>query len=273
MTTAVANRLTPKTLAGLNVTRVQERSSYFNMLIYGDSGVGKTTLAGSAQAVLAMSPVLVIDIEGGTESLKHSYPNVEMIRVTTWKEMQEVYNVLHDGDHPYQTVVLDSLTEIQKFNMYDIMNDLAQKRPDLDPDVPGMREWGKNLEQIRRFVRGFRDLDIHTLFTSLAKSDKDQKTGITTTKPSLSGKMADEVAAFLDVVVYYYVKQIGDGTDAEFKRLLLTAKTDSQVAKDRTGRLPMVIESPTMQNIYDLMTGNNDNEILDIDSLTTTEKE
>lgn len=271
---ASANRLTPKTLAGLNVTKVEERSSYFNMLIYGDSGVGKTTLAGSADAVPQMGPVLVIDIEGGTESLKHSYPNVEMVRVTTWKEMQEVYNVLHDGDHPYQTCILDSLTEIQKFNMYDIMNDLAQKRPDLDPDVPGMREWGKNLEQIRRFVRGFRDLDIHTLFTSLAKSDKDQKTGITTTKPSLSGKMADEVAAFLDVVVYYYVKQIGDGSDAEFKRLLLTTKTDSQVAKDRTGRLPMIIEDPTMQVIYDLMTGKKaGNDQLDIDSLTTTEKE
>lgn len=253
----VGETLSQKKLAGLVVQPVQERSQYYNILIYGDSGTGKTTLAGSADAVPSMRPVLFVDIEGGTASLQHSYPEVETVRVTTWKEMQEVYNALHDGDHGYKTVVLDSLTEIQKFNMYSIMGEVMQKRPDLDPDVPSMREWGKNLEQIRRMVRGFRDLDMHTIFTSLNKTEKDQKTGLTTMKPSLSGKMADEVAAFLDIVVYYYVKQIGDGDDAEFKRLLLTQKTDSQVAKDRSGRLPMIIENPTMAEIHKLMTATN----------------
>lgn len=247
--------LTETMFAGLTVSPVQERSQFFNLLIYGESGVGKTTLAGSCDAVAAMRPVLNIDIEGGTESLRHSYPDVETVRVKTWKEVQGVYNELAEGTHKYRTVLLDSLTEIQKFNMYNIMTDLAQKRPDLDPDVPGMREWGKNLEQIRRMVRAFRDLEMHTIFTALVREEKNQKTGLTTMQPSLSGKMAGEVAAFLDVVVYYYVKQIGDGTEAEFKRLLLTQKTDTQVAKDRSGKLPMVMESPNMQMIFDYMTG------------------
>ena len=227
------------------------------MLVYGDSGTGKTTLAGSADEVPEMRPVLFVDIEGGTESLRHSYPNVETVRVQNWKQMQDVYNVLHSGEHEYKTVVLDSLTEIQKFNMYNIMHDTIAKRPDLDPDVPSMREWGKNLEQMRRMVRGFRDLDMHTIFTALNMTDKDQKTGITTMQPSLSGKLAKEVAAFLDIVAYYYVKQVGDGQDAEFLRLLLTQKTDSQVAKDRTGRLPMIIEKPTMSDIFKFMTSEN----------------
>lgn len=247
--------LTVRSLAGLEIRPVEERSTFYNILIYGDSGTGKTTLAGSADAVPSMRPVLFVDVEGGTESLRHAYPDVDTVRVTTWKQMQELYNALYLGEHPYRTIVLDSLTEIQKFNMYGIMHDLAQKRPDLDPDIPGMREWGKNLEQLRRFVRGFRDLPMHTIFTALNRTDKDTKTGITTMKPSLSGKLADEVAAFLDVVVYYYVKQIGDGTEAEFKRLLLTQKTDAQVAKDRSGRLPMVIENPTMSLIHELMLG------------------
>lgn len=246
----MSETLTKKTLAGLEVRPVQERSAFFNMMFYGDSGTGKTTLAGSADEVPAMRPVLFIDIEGGTESLRHSYPEVETVRVTTWKEMQNVYNVLYEGKHGYKTVVLDSLTEIQKFNMYTIMDSVVQKRPDLDPDVPSMREWGKNLEQLRKMVRGFRDLEMHTIFTALNKSEKDQKTGVTSMKPSLSGKLADEVAAFLDVVCYYYVKQIGDGEDAEFRRLLLTQKTDAQVAKDRTGKLPMIIEDPNLSLIH-----------------------
>ena len=247
--------LTTKSFAGLKVVPVAERSPFLNILVYGDSGTGKTTLAGSADAVPEMRPVLVVDVEGGTESLKHSYPEVEVVRVTSWKEMQDVYNALYEGNHGYRTVILDSLTEIQKFNMYSIMNQLTQQYPDRDPDVPSMREWGKNLEQIRKFVRAFRDLEMHTIFTALSKTDKNEKTGVSVTQPSLSGKMAGEVAAFLDVVCYYYVKQIGDDDDMEFKRLLLSTKTDTIVAKDRTGKLPMVMESPTMASLFAVMNG------------------
>jgi hypothetical protein len=169
--------------------------------------------------------------------------------------MQNVYSTLYDGDHPFKTIVLDSLTEIQKFNMYEIMGKVIEEHEERDRDVPSMREWGKNLEQIRRLVRGFRDLEMHTIFTALARNDKNERTGQVTTKPSLSGKMADEVAAFLDIVCYYYVKQIGPDGEAEFKRLLLTQKTDSQIAKDRSGRLPMVMEYPTMRGIFDLVIG------------------
>jgi len=246
--------LTPKTLGGLTVIPVQERSSFLNILIYGDSGVGKTTLAGSADSVPAMRPVLFVDMEGGIESLKRTeYTEVETVRVKNWKEMQTVYDVLHSGDHNYKTVVLDSLTEIQKFNMYNVMGELMQKRPDLDPDVPGMREWGKNLEQMRRMVRGFRDLEMHTIFTALAKTDKDEKTGLKSILPMLSGQLAAQVAAFMDIVVYYYVKQIGNGDDAQFLRLLLTRKTEAVVAKDRSGQLPAVVQMPTMQVLFDEM--------------------
>jgi hypothetical protein len=40
------------------------------------------------------------------------------------------------------------------------------------------------------------------------------------------------------------------------KRILLTTATEQQVAKDRSDRLPPVVESPTMQTLYDIITGN-----------------
>jgi hypothetical protein len=224
------------------------------MLIYGDSGIGKTTLAGSADAVPMMRPVLFVDIEGGTESLRNPYPEVEQVRVKNWNEMQDLYGALYDGKHKYQTVVIDSLTEAQKFSMYEIMHKLAEIRPDQDPDIPSMREWGKNIEQIRKFVRAFRDLPMHTIFTALAKSDKNARTGIATWKPSLSGKLADEVAAFLDIVGYYYIKEVPDEEGGTLQqRMLLTQKTEEFVAKDRSGRLPVVVEKPTMSSLFELM--------------------
>jgi hypothetical protein len=234
--------LTPASLGGLTVHKVStEKVPYLNILVYGESGIGKTVFAGSADQIPDMRPVLFVDIEGGTFSLQNFGFNVDVVRVTTWNQMQQLYNELAEGKHNYQTVVLDSLTEIQKFNMYQVMSDMIDKKgPDVDPDIPSIREWGKNMEQIRKFVRAFRDLPMHTIFTALARVDKDDRTGIRWTKPSLSGKLADEVAAFLDEVFFYYMKQVPnpDGEGTINQRLILTQKTESTIGKDRSGRLP-----------------------------------
>jgi phage nucleotide-binding protein len=260
----MADTLMPGKLGNLKVTKAQTRGQYLNLMIYGDSGIGKTTLAGSADAVIEMSPTLVVDVEGGTESLRHAYPNVDVVRVKTWYEMQQVYDELHAGRHHYKTIILDSLTEIQKFSMYQIMEDLVDRKEDADPDVPGMREWGKNIEQIRRFVRAFRDLPMNVIFTALSKEDKNPRTGKSKTNPSLSGKLAGEIPAFLDVVLYYYIKRVDD----EEQRLLLSAPTETVTAKDRTARLPIVMDAPTMEKIYHCILGKPEAEEPDLEALT-----
>lgn len=245
--------LSPGQLAGLQIETVAQRSQFLNCMIYGDSGIGKTTLAGSASVVRGMAPVLLIDVEGGTESLRNPYPNVEVVRVKSIDQFQDVYNALYKGDHKYKTTIIDSGTEVQRFGMTEIMRELIERRPDLDPDVPGMREYGKSLNQMRKIVRGFRDLEMHTIFTALNGSFKDERTGLTMMQPSFTGQFAREVPALLDIVMYYYVKTVEENGERTLKRLLLTKKTDSQVAKDRTNKLPMIIEDPTMQIIYDLV--------------------
>lgn len=234
-------------IAGLPVSKVIEAPTTFNMLIYGHSGAGKTRLAGSADAVPELRRVLFIDVEGGTLTLKNTpYNEVEVVRVKTWQEMEEIYSVLHSGQHHYNTVIIDSLTEIQKMSMDRIMRKLVEENEDRDADVPGVREWNINIEQVRKYVRKFRDLPVNTIFTALEHNEKNMRTGATLRKPSLSGKVKDEVAAFLDIVVYLYTKEVGD----ENKRMLLTGQTADTVAKDRSNKLPMVIENPTMATIY-----------------------
>lgn len=242
-------KLTPQMLGGLKVESVADAMPWINALFYADSGIGKTWLAGSASAVEELSPVLLIDIEGGKLTLREEWPKVETVRVQSWEEMQKLYDELYKGN-PYKTLLFDSLTEIQKFSMYEIMKVLAKEGRSsgapVDEDVPGMREWGKNLEQVRKMVRAFRDLPCNTIFTALVASEKNARTGKTHMKPSLPGKLGGEVAAFVDIVGYLYMKEMDD----EMKRFMLFNATEEQIAKDRSNKLPMVMEAPTMEKIH-----------------------
>lgn len=234
-------------IAGLPVSKVSEQQRYFNMLIYGNSGAGKTRLAGSADAVPELRRVLFIDVEGGTLTLRNTpYKEIEVIRIKSWQDMESVYNELYAKPDMFNTVIIDSLTEIQKMSMDRIMRRLVEENEERDADVPGVREWNINIEQTRKYVRKFRDLPMNTIFTALEHSEKNMRTGSIKRKPSLSGKVKDEVAAFLDIVVYLYTKEVGENN----VRLLLTGNTEDTVAKDRSNQLPMLIENPTMEAIY-----------------------
>lgn len=242
--------LTKNSLGGLPVSSVSDIPPYINMLVYGDPGVGKTVLAGSASVVPELSPVLYIDVEGGTLSLRQRFPDVHVVRVKSFNDFGKLFSELQKSDHGYKTVVLDSITEIQKFGMYEIMRRTLEDDPDRDPDLPGIGEWGKNTEQMRRTIRAFRDLPMNTIFLALGATDQDKK-GNRLTKPALSAKLAAEIAGFLDVVCYMYKKT--DRDTGEVKRLLLTAGTDEFIAKDRTDKLPPILEDPDMKTIHKIM--------------------
>jgi hypothetical protein len=244
----------------VEVKTASDFHGYINMAVYGDPGVGKTRLAGSAFDVPEMSPVLVVDVEGGQLTLRDCYPDVSVVRVKAWDDFSNIYRdlftQLNKGTCKYKTVVIDNLSEMQKFNMQDIMNDLLAANPDRDPYVPSVREWGKNGEMIRRTIRGFRDLPCHTIFTLHRAVEMNDNGDIVRVYPSLSGKLANEISGFMDEVFFMYVKMVSK----EQKRLLLTTATGKEVAKDRSDRLPTVVEEPTMALLYDYMFRNKSKE-------------
>lgn len=243
-------KLTPDSLGGLKIEKAIDRAPFLNMLIYGDSGIGKTVLCGSASVVEAMSPVLFLDVEGGVEPLRTMYPDVDVVRIKKVKDLVSAYQGLA-GKHPYKTVVIDSLTELQKLYMGEIMVNVVKEDSDRDPDVPGMYEWNKNTEQVRKLVRAYRDLPVNTIFTALAEQRKIDN--LTKTVPSFSNKLIGEIPAIVDLVLYFYTKMKGQN---EILRFLLTQKTEKIVAKDRTTKLPVLVEEPTFTDLHNLIYGN-----------------
>ena len=253
------SKLTIDTIAGLRVAKPTVDIT-LNMLVYGDPGVGKTRLAGSACIVPEMSPVLLLDFEGGTLSLAGDYnavdvwPDPKDERRPTWKDIDKLYGQLY-AKNPYRTIILDSITEVQKFCLSEIMKQVVQGNPDRDPDIASLREWGKQSEQLRRLVRALRDLPCNTIFTALRHDEKDDKGNLIKTRPALPGQLKGEVAGYVDIVVYMYQKEFAQGPNRTMKTLLLTQGTEKQIAKDRSGKLPPIMEAVTMQNIYNLVNG------------------
>lgn len=248
---ATAEVLTPTTLGGLPLTTVADKQEFFNMLVYGPSGAGKTVLAGSSVDVPEMNPVIFLDVEGGTLSLRNRYPSVQRVRIQSWQDLVNAYVDLKDGKIKCKTVVLDSISEMQNFGMDDIMRAAVEKAlddgDDRDPDLPQIAEHGKSAERMRKIIRRFRDLPMNVIFTALDRTDTDKKNR-KSIRPLLAPKVADQVPGFLDVVVYMYKKEV----DSEIKRLICTMATDEITAKDRTDSLPPLMEDPTMPKIYEL---------------------
>lgn len=245
-------------------------TTYFNAMIYGDPGVGKTQAAASATEVEELCPVLLIDVEGGTLVLQNTYPNIDIEPVRNWGEMAKLWKRLYDNDCKlpistldlkseqwvegemihYRTLIVDNTSELQRLNMRRIMAEVVKEHPERDEDIPSQREYGKNLEQMRAFFRQFRDLPANVIFTAHAMKDKDERTGVITIAPGFTGKMSSEVGGYIDEVLYLSVRPTkggeGDNKRSPNTRVLLTDKTGNIIAKDRSGNLDRVIENPTM---------------------------
>lgn len=229
----------------------EEVSSYLDLLVYGDAGVGKTYLCGTAADHEATRPVLLIDCEGGTTTIRHR-PDVDVKRIRSLKELEELYEQLFfDTTGYYRTVALDSLTELQDVDMKAIMEAAYERKPDkVDKDVPSPREWGIGRNHIRKIVRAFRDLPTNFIMTALADEKKEEGEP-TRYAPALPGKLQKEIPGFMNCVGYMQADPKGD----EIVRTIQFQKTRRVVAKDRFDVLGPVLENPSVPLMIEKITG------------------
>lgn len=235
-------------LKNLEITS-PDKIEYLNMLVYGEFGVGKTYLCGTAQDHPKTGPILLLDVEGGTVTLRHR-PDIEVVQPRTLEDIAKIHEQLRiNNDGHYKTVIIDSLTELADLDMREVMRKMHQARPDRDPDVADKREWGIVRTHMRKIVRAFKDLPMNTIVTALLLQDKDDITGKTTFYPSLSGKMRTEIPGFFDVVGYMSSSVNGEETTRRIQFL----KTDKVTAKDRTSSFGSYLDNPTIPMMWDML--------------------
>lgn len=231
------------------ITSIEDVPVTAKVVLYSDPGVGKTTAA-------ALSPKpLFINCEGGTLSLNkfkkfHKQLDIKTIRAETLEDLKNLFWYLKSGDHDRQTVILDSLTEIQQISMQEI---LADPRRDAkhDKDTPMLADYAKNTSQLRKIVRAFRDLPMNVVFTCLSAESKDDSDGSVQVRPNLTPKLASDVMGYVDVVGYMFVADVGERKGI---RKLLTQPKGKYLAKDRSGTLGLGMEEPTMFEVFHRIT-------------------
>jgi len=210
---------------------------YFNGLLFGDPGSGKTSLAVSAQDHPKMADVLVINHEGGLLSVAHR-GDIRAVDVHTTEELEDILIRLKQRDKEYKgirTVIIDSATELQTVNLEEIVQREAKKKSGRNKNDIYRADYGESTVQLKRVFRGFRDIRRHVIFTALAKYVYPKMPeGADTTNvdplaviPSLTAKLASSLMGYVDFVWFCYYDKDED------KYRVLTQPEDAFFAKTR----------------------------------------
>lgn len=225
------------------IISIQDVDDKVNLMIYGDSGVGKTQLAGSDDKVLFVAPE---DNSDGLLSAKLAGSTAEKWPIKKWDDLAEAFNYLYHLDEiPYNWVVIDSLTEMQMMAMRGILDAAIDENPSRDPDIPQLQDWQKYYEMVKRMIKAFNALDVNVLYTALSRVAEDPD-GVEYLLPDLQGKKdnyAKQVSSWMTSFGYMSVKRKKvegeDGAKPVFvdERRITWRDTGLVKGKDRTNAL------------------------------------
>lgn len=234
-----------------------ESDAQLSAVIYGDPGVGKSRLSATSPA-----PRLVIDAEGSHRFIKANKikwnpltdPVPELgdwdtclVAALDWDTFERIYAVLRTGNHPFKSVVIDTLTELQKRLVDDVSGVDQTTQP----------QWGSILRSMDDYLRKFRDLLDHpsnplTAVIIVAHADFNEK--VDKFEPLLRGSIKKMLPGHFDLIGYMFLSHDEEGNK---KRGLLIEQTvkagRTYVAKDRTDALTIqhgpVIDNPDISDM------------------------
>jgi len=207
------------------------------MLLYGASGVGKTVFASSAPR-----PIF-FDADGGLLSVVTPVPYFPII---SWTELQRAY--AHVAAHPndYDTVVVDSLNELQTVSLRDVIQIFPAGRGGIPNrtyfDQPSPSDWGKSLNDLERFVLAMRRLPQNVIFILTVGDLRSPEDPI---RPFLRGRnTAAMVCRNMDVVGYMRLIE----QDGSVLRQIVFESAQAET-KRRIHSLPAILHNPSWQTL------------------------
>lgn len=213
-----------------------------NLLIVGDSGAGKTVLAGGAPDLLFLST------ENGTISAKRQGSKAKLARLKNWLEVEAVLDQLDGeleaGTCKFKWLCLDSLPKMQTMLRQHLLDiGVLEGKKGADEDSLQLQDYNKWYNMFLRFVTRLVDMPINVIFTSTSmriETEDDNGDPQDIILPAIEGKakegyaIAQKVCAAMSSVWFLNIEGKGDRR----KRVLYTQRRPPYFAKCRYSVLP-----------------------------------
>ena len=224
-----------------------------NFLLYGDSGSGKTRLTASAPKIL------MIDVnDKGQDSVRRDI-NPDFIQVEYWREINDIYWFLQEGDHDYESVGIDTVSNLQNICMDFVLGDEAARDASRDPDMPSRQAWGKVGKLMRTQIINYRNLPINTIFVAQLRAkqtgDEDEDSGDIIYGPEVSPSIEKSLKAAVGTIGYLTKREVvirnkkTKTARREIRRRLLLGDSERYISKDRNGVFPDHIDAPDLADM------------------------
>jgi hypothetical protein len=249
-------KLKPSQVAS-KIVDVEEASPFVKVLVYGRNGKGKTRFAASAPNCL------ILDInEEGTLSAR-SFKGTKVFHIKNWYDIPAVYWYLRKGDHPYQSVALDTLTAMQTLAMDQVLYEGYERDQNKDPKVPTKRDWGTTATMMKEQINNFRNLPMNVIFTAQERhigggdEEDDEEKLITADLPAGSRGAALGAVQVIGRAYKKEVKAKRKGkrrAKSKWEFRLFVGDHKELDTKDRTGSLGTVLREPSVPKIIKAVT-------------------
>ena len=187
-----------------------------SIIIYGDTGRGKTTLA----STLPVGETLIINTEAGLGPLLgtgHAFLNLNI----DFKQLERVYQDLRCKDHGYKNVVIDNISEMQDW-MLRILYEGRKK------NFPDLKEHGDTATKMKEYITLFRDLTtergMNVIFNAWeypAEIERTEGGVVTRMYPKLYPKITIDICGKVDAVGHL---EVDDKTKIRSIRFAGTSK-------------------------------------------------
>jgi phage nucleotide-binding protein len=195
-------------------------------MIYGQAGMGKSTMA-----VSAPKPLL-LDFDGGAHRINYNH-HCDTVPIKNWGEAIEV---IREDLSDYDTIVVDTIGKMMDYIISHVCNGA----------IPAMRDWNKINAEFSTFTRNLSALNKNLIF--VAHRDVRKEGDETVFVPALREKSYTTIVSELDLLGYIEAK--GSTRTITFNP---TSRNDGK----NTCNLPSVINIPTVVDSQGKATPNN----------------
>lgn len=156
--------------------------SIVKIMIYGQAGMGKSTLA------LSAPKPLLLDFDNGVKRVNMAHlDGVDIVQITSWQDVQQV---LQENLSDYQTIVVDTIGKMMDF----IITYKCGTRQ------PQIKDWGGINAEFSWLTRTLSSLNKNVVF--VAHRDTRKEGDDTVFIPSLREKSYNSIVTELDLLGY-----------------------------------------------------------------------